>query len=254
MRCLAIGLIVLIHSSCFAQEWFPPEAPDPSTILREARSDADAGRHEIALQKHVWYHNNALVHDRAQYGVRLSFALSNWKNLASKHPPALAKLKEVRGQAAKAVLAGISPKERFHEAAAIDRTLKDNNATVDLFLVLHKEKPETAGKVYHLAQRALIDAKQYGTCKSYIDSAKDMNEIVAWNKRVVPKMAGTENQDFFDKSFAYKATALVALLAVNDQPEEANSAAEIAKAARDNAEFNKAIDAAIQGTFPTPFP
>ena len=55
MKPLLIILFIL-PASLFAEEWTPPENPDPQTILNEAQSDALAKRYEIALAKHIWLH------------------------------------------------------------------------------------------------------------------------------------------------------------------------------------------------------
>ena len=102
-------------------EWTPPEKPDPQVILQEARTDAMAKRYEDALAKHLWFHQNALKHEPALYGVRLSFALSYWEKLGNKYPPALASLKAVRDEARQAVTT-VKPKEAkelFHDFIAI---------------------------------------------------------------------------------------------------------------------------------------
>ena len=79
-------------------EWTPPAKPDPSKILQEAARDVTAQRYEEALEKHVWYHENALKIEPAQYGVRLSFALSAWHRLGLVYPPALEKLTSIRDE------------------------------------------------------------------------------------------------------------------------------------------------------------
>src|SRR4051812_34817029 len=97
MKSTLIALLLLTLQ--LEAEWSPPVKPDPSSILQEAEADTRAGRFEDALQKHIWYHENALKFQRAQYGVRLSFALSAWWELASKYPPAMEALRRARDTA-----------------------------------------------------------------------------------------------------------------------------------------------------------
>ena len=52
-----------------------------SEYLDYARKLHDEGRHQEALERYVWFHDNALDHAPSMYGVRLSFALSDWENL-----------------------------------------------------------------------------------------------------------------------------------------------------------------------------
>src|SRR5262245_11064399 len=99
-RILSLVFLFSIHSVAIAVDWKPPENPDPSAILQEAASDTRNGNYKTALEKHVWYHENALKHDPAQYGVRLSFALMYWGELGQKYPPALERLRKFRDEAA----------------------------------------------------------------------------------------------------------------------------------------------------------
>jgi hypothetical protein len=45
----------------FSDEWTVPTDPDPQTILREAAENTRAGQYELALAKHIWFHENASV-------------------------------------------------------------------------------------------------------------------------------------------------------------------------------------------------
>src|SRR5689334_8137610 len=103
--------------------WEPPENPDARAILDEARQDRMAKRYAEALRKHVWFHQNALRRDPALSGVRVSFALSDWELLASRHPPAMVALKQARAEAADDVAAGRNLRRAFGDLAAIDRHL-----------------------------------------------------------------------------------------------------------------------------------
>src|SRR4051794_4253621 len=68
--------------------WTPSDTPDPSDVLDSAVDDTRSGSHADALAKFLWFHHNALRHDQAFGGVRLSFALSYWLELAGAYPPA----------------------------------------------------------------------------------------------------------------------------------------------------------------------
>jgi hypothetical protein len=125
--------------------WTPPANPDPQQILTEAQADARAGRYEVALAKHVWFHRNSLKIDPAFYGVRLSFALMYWKELAKVYPPAKAKLIELRDEAEKQVGSGRDGLEAFVDFEAINTELGENEKTVALFKSLDKNKPRWRG-------------------------------------------------------------------------------------------------------------
>jgi len=44
------------------------------------------GKYAEALERMIWFHNHALEHELGMYGVRLSFALSEWKELGDVYP------------------------------------------------------------------------------------------------------------------------------------------------------------------------
>ena len=114
------------------ETWTPPENPYPSDILSSARADKQHGRFERALAKHIWYHDNALKHQRSQYGVRLSFALGDWLELAQLYPPAKAAFLHTRDKTETAFREHPDP-NLFHDLSSMNRYLKEDNRTVDLF-------------------------------------------------------------------------------------------------------------------------
>ena len=54
----------LAIASCSDEHWKPPQNPDPGKILEEARADQQTGNYAVALDKHVWYHENKVTFDR----------------------------------------------------------------------------------------------------------------------------------------------------------------------------------------------
>src|ERR1044072_6141550 len=102
--CLGSVFAALVYGAQALAVWTPPEKPNPAQILQDANADTRAGQFEDALAKHLWYHRNALKHSPAQGGVRLSFALSYWHNLATKYPPAMTALKAERDEARRIAL------------------------------------------------------------------------------------------------------------------------------------------------------
>ena len=241
-----------------ADEWKPPKNPDPQKILSEARADARAERYEDALAKHVWFHRNALKHEQALYGVRLSFALGYWHELGKAYPPALVKLKEIRDEATKNVTNGKHVRESFHDLAAINRTVGEESRTKEIFVLLDAQNADAAKEVFGLAQSALINSKDYKLCGKYIDPIRSFPRIIESfreNKRLAkdPRF-GVEHLGFANKKFTNDAATLIALLAVNGRKAEAEEIAGDAKKEWNNASFHAEIDKALQGKIPKPWP
>lgn len=78
--------------------------------LDQARQLASEGKFEESLQKHIWIHDHALEVNPAYYGVRLSFALSEWIELGNKYPKALVVLKGIRDEKVYILVVGGSPR------------------------------------------------------------------------------------------------------------------------------------------------
>ena len=253
----SVLLCVLAIAIPAADPWTPPENPDPAKILRQAQEDARGERYEEALAKHVWFYKNALVYQPGQSAVRRSFALSAWKQLADAYPPALFKLLEMREAAEANVKAERGLTDAFHDYAAISRYLGDETRTKEFFLTLHAEKPEQAKRVYMLAQPALIKGKEYRVCMQYIEPATALEKSIHWfglHKAMAKERFGPGLLDHGQRKFTNDAATLVGLLAVNGRAAEASNIAFDAKKAWNDAGFFKAIDEALEGKVPEPWP
>ncbi|MHC4540369.1 MAG: redoxin family protein [Planctomycetota bacterium] len=241
-----------------ADEWKPPENPDPDEILSEARADARARHYEDALTKHVWYHRNALKYEPALSGVRLSFALSYWHELGKAYPPALVKLKEIRDEAEENVTNGQHVRQSFHDLKSINKRVGEESRTKDLFVLLDAQNADAAKEVYRLAQPALINAKEYKLCEKYIDPKRSFPRMIE-NFRLHKRLAKdsryeASSLEFANKKFKNDAATLVALLAVNGRQAEAEEIAGDAKEEWNDASFHAEIDNALQGNVPKPWP
>jgi len=134
--------------------------------LTAAKRLAAEGKFQQALEKHVWFHNHALEVRPSYYGVRLSFALSDWVELGKKYPKALVTLRGIRDEKTARLLAGNANRGLFHDVESINDHLKESSATVALFKKLDGAQPEFAASVHDLADEALIAAGEYGLRRS----------------------------------------------------------------------------------------
>ncbi len=242
----------------YGDDWTPPENPDPAAILQEARADTQAKRFETALAKHVWFHDNALSITPALYGVRLSFALADWAELAEQYPPALTRLKEMRDQARQKVLEGNNVRESFHDMKAINNQLGEHAATKEVFETLDEKNPESAKQVFDIAKPALVRAKAYSLLGKYVEPKADFELMTLMyregKKRADAPRFGARYLDFANKSFANEVTTLVAILVVNDRTKEAEEIAKSARAEWEDRAFLDGLEQALAGVVPEPWP
>lgn len=234
--------------------WTPPACPDPSLILREAVDDARNGNYALALVKHSWYYNNALKHEPAQYGVRLSFALGYWHELAMAYPPAMDELRSLREIATRNAIAGIEIHDSFHDAKALNRVLGDPTATRDLFLELHKSNPAEAKKVYRLAQPVLIRFGEYEVCHQYLDADIAVERIIErypfHGDGSTAESASESYLEYAEKKFKNEAATVIALLVVAGRLDRAQEIANRILVVKDDESVRQIVDRALTGEFP----
>lgn len=261
MKLVAFLIVGLFAMTAFAEEWTPPEKPDVQAILNEAQDDARNGKYELALAKHVWFHENALKFEPAMTGVRLSFALGYWHELGKKYPPALEKLNEIRTKTRAKITADDGKKISFedaHDIASLNRELGEESDTVELFKFVDERNPKAAGLMYGIAEPALINAKEYALCGKYLRpdvSVRRDLEMFKLDRRFKANPEHAEMmKEYRNKRFIEDASTLVALLVINDRKDEAESAAEKYKTVEADADFHdklaKALDQALEGKLP----
>ena len=248
--------------STSSDNWTPPKNPDPSIILNEARADARAKRYKIALAKHVWYHNHALSISQAQFGVRLSFALSYWYQLGQEYPPAMAKLRSVRDGLEKQARKGENLDNAIPDLAAISRTLGEDSRTTSIFKVIDKTYPEKASMAFLFVNSALIKEKEYKLYGKYVEPNQEyvqMKYLYELNQeRAKDPKFGANLSEYSGKSFREPFTTLIAILVVNNRKAEANEIVTRAKKEvpneANNPQFQEELKSALAGIVPKPWP
>lgn len=256
-RSLIPALLILMAIIARA-EWTPPEKPDPTVILREAIEDAEAGRYEDAVAKHVWFHKSALKHQPSLYGVRLSFALTAWQQLGGVYPPALEKLKAIRDEYGESLRMSALNREAFHAFESINEQLDERERTTELFVWFDENKPWIARGLSDLAQPSLIASKKYELAGKYLKPKENYQELVMRYKETKALAAkgdpGGKLAQHAEKSFSNGAATLVALLVKNGRKADAEEVAKKAAAELPAAELREELKKALAGNVPEPWP
>ena len=174
MRTVLILIVTLMALSLQAR------AEDMQNYLSDTKEMVRQGKHQEALERHIWFHDHALEHDPAMYGVRLSFALGSWKALADVYPPAKKALIETRDRKTEQIKKGEGSFLLFNDVEALNRTLQEENKTVDLFAYLDKENHELAKRCWIVAKDPVIKAKRFDLAKKYVgDLLKEFTKAKA---------------------------------------------------------------------------
>jgi len=143
-------------------------SPGALDRLHAAYLMAGEGRHQEALDEYVWFHQHALAEDRALVGVRLSYGLFYWMELAKVYPPAGAALEAQCDRHAAALLDGSGGKQAFHDLAAINVHLGDAARTYAVFRELLARDPELAQVCSGRAMDAIIDAGDFALAGRFL--------------------------------------------------------------------------------------
>ena len=224
------------------------DEPNPGKVLSEAGALAKQGKYEEALQKHIWYHENALRLDPAQYGVRLSFALADWKELADKYPKAKQALIDIRDRDTKSLREGRGKLQQFHDVASINERLKEDRATAELFKTLHEKQPNLVKECYPIAEATLVAQREYSLCLSYIpDPFAKFDEARRYREETIkdrPNFAPA--QWHAEKEFVRRTSRLVEILAGAGRRKDAEEIRRRALAVRDDDNIRQWLDAAMK--------
>jgi hypothetical protein len=209
---------------------------DPGKRLRRGEQAAREQRYEEALADYIWFHEHALEHDRAQRGVRLSFALASWRELGDAYPPALDALRTIRDRKARALLEGAADRSAFNDVASIDYYLGAEVATYQLFLDLHRRFPELARNCASLAMPALIQNEDFKLARTFIDDPEEsirhwssgLNEDIADLATEPPTRAPV--REGFMRIYAEQVSEVIQVLSGVGEVEEAERLRNVALA------------------------
>ncbi|HEY6793724.1 MAG TPA: hypothetical protein VI248_03465 [Kineosporiaceae bacterium] len=170
-----------------------PGDPDAAPVGRgdldrwagQARELAAAGEYEEALRLHRRYFVTSRAFP-ALYGVRLSFALADWAELAAVYPPARRALEQARQEATDRLHAGSehrhvpenqrdpgqpaepTPGDSFAEVEAISEALGEPDVALALFADLDARAPETAAECSIVAHRLLVRSGRRDLARKYL--------------------------------------------------------------------------------------
>ncbi len=136
--------------------------------LHAARLGTLDGKYAEALSEYVWFHHHALAEEASLYGVRLSFALAHWKELADVYAPARTALLEVRDDKTRRLVAGELDRELFHDVEAVNQYLGSGSETAQLFESIDRETPDFARECSDLALEALVEARKFSLAAKYL--------------------------------------------------------------------------------------
>lgn len=241
--------------------WAAPATPDPGVILEEARNDFQNSRYRLALKKRIWFHEHSLTHDPSMYGVRLSYNLLEWFELAKVHPPAMVAFLVARDRAEAEALTADEPHNPFHDMEAINGILGQGSRTVATFKKIREQRPQAAGRLFNVAQEALLAAKEYDLYSQYLQPQRDFQRAsrsfrigIEYAESLDDPVWKERHLEYTYESFQYDVSKLVSVLTVTGRREEAQAIADQATEVVETPEFADAVKRALAGRVPAQWP
>jgi hypothetical protein len=140
--------------------------------LQAGRAATYEGRFEEALIQFLWFHDHALQEDPAFAGVRLSFALGYWMELAQQFAPAMEAFRAKRDAKVAILKAGQLDRGLFHDVEAMSEKLQEDQITASLFVQLHERSPEFAQACARIAVPMLVRTKNFALAREYMPEPK----------------------------------------------------------------------------------
>jgi len=127
----------------------PGEDADMQARLSYAETLMRSGKLEQATGEFVWLWNHMLEHERAMYGVRLSFMASDMERLAAQHDPALRQFTAMRDELTPAVESGQADPETMVDWVTLSKVIGDQETVLALF-DRFKNQPDKLAALRHV--------------------------------------------------------------------------------------------------------
>lgn len=188
---------------------FTCRAEDMQKYMEETSALISMEEYEEALERTIWFHNNALSHEESMYGVRLSFALSEWHEFGKKYPPALKALKDIRDAKTNTLIKGKGNPELFHDVASINEELLETNKTITLFRILDKEQRILAKESWNYVKRTIFETKDYELIKKYIGNALREYSVAEEHFKLMTKQYKKNDYAFGERYKAFNENRFV---------------------------------------------
>tara|TARA_R110002049_G_C9093093_1_gene556437 strand:+ start:66 stop:791 length:726 start_codon:yes stop_codon:yes gene_type:complete len=236
--------------------WQPPDNPDPHVILHEASDDTRSERFNVALTKFLWFHENAVEIQPSFSGVRRSFALAYWMELAELHQPAMDAFLATRDRTEERFRLDYASYDLFADVSSMNQRIGDEQRTANLFCAAASKSPERATRYYHVAEESLVACGRYRECAPFLECDDRFRHAVRVYRMSLERESkprqGRPRPKTALKLFTDDVATLIALLSLNDMMTSAESVRDRASQIVTSHDFLDTINSAVAGHFPPP--
>ena len=204
MKKLFLAISLFFSISTFAQ--------DVKNYLPETKAMVKQKKYAEANDRYIWFQNHSLESSPSMSGVRLTFALSDWKSLADIYPPALDSIKAMRDHKTKQLVQNNGPVQLFGDVSAINNYLFESEKTVTLFEKIRNADKDKARKCWYYARKSLFKYKRYDLIKYYVgDPLSDFQVLKEQRNRLFNVSVSNKEtiKKFTDDSFVENSLDLI---------------------------------------------
>lgn len=140
---------------------------DPGDTLEQARNAVKDKKYSVALEKYQWFFEHSVQIKQSYYGVRLSYCLADWAELAEDYSPAKIALIAERD---KALTKFRETKSRplFHDYSSISHYLKEDVEVYKQFLTIHETDKALAKSLFTFVYDYCAENKKWEICREYL--------------------------------------------------------------------------------------
>ena len=149
-----------------------------SEILDKAREAFKSSDYANSLKNYENFFEQTF--NTSYYGVRLSYCLSEWKELADIYPDAMIRLQSKRDEALQLFEKTKEP-EHFHDYKAICNVLDSPDEALKEFLRLHTKDRALSTKIIRFIWDELIEKEEWEICLEYLDNPLEKYELYFGN-------------------------------------------------------------------------
>jgi hypothetical protein len=156
------------------------ERRDPSVVRQEAIKDAKQGHYQASLEKILWCWEHGLRSQPSWSGVRRSFLLADWLDLADSYPAAREKLSSIRDDLQQRVLSKNQLRvsvDDFADLTSLYRVMREEHRSIEDY---ERLDPQDQKRVYFflpycpsIKKPTLHDCKQCHQAYPNIDLSDD---------------------------------------------------------------------------------
>lgn len=150
---------------------------NPSDVIKAARIAFEAKDYLTALEKYKWFFENSIKINKAYIGVRLSYCIDEWANLAKVYPTAMDSLVEQKNVALRN-FNKTSDTSSFKDYATICEYLNCSEEAVLLFKDAHSANRELSKKLFRSVYEPIAQNKEWEICREYLGNGQKKYEGV----------------------------------------------------------------------------